>query len=107
MVTSATVGGQHSAQLMMVVGTDAGGNLHPNWQENLSLALKLTVLLEQENPGICRPINLRSERFNMDLTHGSLLVEVGAAGNTREEALIAANALAQAVLALSQGANLS
>ena len=107
MVTSATVGGQHSAQLMMVVGTDAGGNLHPNWQENLSLALKLTALLEQENPGICRPINLRSERFNMDLTHGSLLVEVGAAGNTREEALIAANALAQAVLALSQGANLS
>ena len=107
MVTSATAGGQHCAQLMMVVGTDAGGNRHPNWQENLALALKLSALLEQENPGICRPINLRSERFNMDLTHGSLLVEVGAAGNTREEALIAANALAQAVLALSQGANLS
>lgn len=105
MVTSATVGGQRSAQLMMVVGTDAGGNLHPCWQENLALALKLTALLEQENPGICRPINLRSERFNMDLTNGSLLVEVGAAGNTREEALIAANALAQAILTLSQGAN--
>ena len=105
MVTSAIAGGQKSAQLMMVVGTDAGGNAHPNWQENLALALKLTAVLEQENPGICRPINLRWERFNMDLTAGSLLVEVGAAGNTRQEALIAANALAQAILTLQNGAN--
>ncbi len=104
LTTSATVGGQDSAQLMMVVGTDAGGKYHPGWQNNLSLALKLSVLLEQENPGICRPVNLRSERFNMDLTAGSLLVEVGAAGNTAQEAEIAANALAQAILTLADGA---
>jgi len=104
LTTSATVNGQKSAQLMMVVGTDARGNYHPHWQENLSLALKLSALLEQENPGICRPINLRSERFNMDLTAGSLLVEVGAAGNTLEESKIAANALAQAILTLADGA---
>ena len=103
LVTSAIAGGQRSAQLMMVVGTDAGGNHHPNWQENLSLALKLTALLEQTNPGISRPIDLRKERFNMDLTAGSLLVEVGAAGNTHSEALIAANALAQSILALQGG----
>lgn len=100
LITSATVGGQNSAQLMMVVGTDAGGNRHPNWQENLSLALKLSAVLEAENPGIIRPVQLRSERFNMDLTFGSLLIEVGAAGNTQSEALIAANALAQGILAL-------
>ena len=103
LITSATVGGQKSAQLMMVVGTDAGGNRHPNWQENLSLALKLSAMLEQENPGICRPINLRSERFNMDLSAGSLLVEVGGAGNTLAEAKLAANALAQAIIALADG----
>ena len=88
---------------MMVVGTDDSGNYHPNWQENLSLALKLTAQLEQTNPGICRPIDLRAERFNMDLTAGSLLVEVGAAGNTHQEALIAANALAQSVLEIAKG----
>ncbi|MBQ8769316.1 MAG: stage II sporulation protein P [Oscillospiraceae bacterium] len=104
LITSATVGGQKSAQLMMVVGTDAGGNHHPDWQDNLSLALKLSAVLEQENPGICRPVSLRSERFNMDLTAGSLLVEVGAAGNTLQEARIAANALAQAIAALADGA---
>jgi len=98
LITSATVGGQRSAQLMMVVGTQSS-----KWQENLSLALKLGALLEQENPGICRPVNLRSERFNVDLSPGSLLVEVGATGNTHEEAIIAANALAQSVLELIKG----
>lgn len=103
LITSATAGGQRSAQLMMVVGTDESGNYHPDWQQNLSLALKLTALLEQNNPGICRPVDLRKERFNMDLTSGSLLVEVGAAGNTHQEALIAANALAQSILEIANG----
>ena len=96
--TSATVGGEKSAQLMMVVGTKTAG-----WEENLALGLKLTALLEQENPGVCRPIDLRTERFNMDLSPGGMLVEVGAAGNTRQEALIAANALAQSILQLAGG----
>ena len=103
LVTAATVNGQRSAQLMMVVGTDAGGSYHPDWQENLALALKLGVLLEQENPGICRPVSLRSSRFNIDLSTGSLLVEVGAAGNTLEEALIAADALGNALVQLANG----
>lgn len=103
LITSATVGGQKSAQLMLVVGTDAGGNHHPDWQENLSVALKLSALLEAENPGIIRPIQLRRERFNMDLTAGSLLVEVGAAGDSLTEAKIAANALARAILSLADG----
>lgn len=94
-ITSATAGGQSSAQLMMVVGTQS-----EQWQENLSLALKLSALLERTDPGICRPVDLRSERFNMDLSVGSVLAEVGATGNTHEEAVIAANALAQAVLEL-------
>lgn len=94
-VTSATAGGQSCAQLMPVVGTRS-----EHWQENLSLALKLAALLERTNPGICRPVDLRTERFNMDLSVGSMLIEVGATGNTHEEAIIAANALAQAVLEL-------
>ena len=93
--TSATVSGQDSAQLMAVVGTRSD-----HWQENLSLALKLSALLERANPGICRPIDLRTERFNADLSVGSMLIEVGATGNTHGEAMIAANALAQAILEL-------
>lgn len=103
LVTVGTVGGQRSAQLMVVVGTDASGNYHPNWQQNLALALKLSAQLERTDPGLTRAVNLRSERFNMDMTTGSLLIEVGGAGNTHSEAILAANALARAILALAEG----
>ncbi len=97
--TCATVHGEKAAQLMLVVGTD-GGVAHPNWRENLSLALKMQVLLEKENPGLCRPMDLRWERFNADLSPGSLLVEVGGAGDSLQEALVAAQALGQGILQL-------
>ena len=105
MTTSAMVDGQESAQLMLVVGTNGSGLNHPRWQENLALALKLQVQLERLHPGLCRPVNLRSQRFNQDESPGALLIEVGAAGNTRAEALVAAEALAEGILALSRGAN--
>jgi stage II sporulation protein P len=101
--THGTVGGQPSSQLMVVVGTDASGNHHPNWQTNLALGLKLTAVLERADPGLTRPISLRSERFNMDLTPGSLLIEIGAAGDTHDEAMLAANALARGILTLARG----
>ena len=107
MDTSATVNGQESAQLMLVVGTDAGGLDHPNWEQNLSLALKLQLQLEKAHPGLCRPLNLCAERFNGDASPGALLIEVGAAGNTHHEALLAAQALADGIIALAQGANLT
>lgn len=102
MVTECSVGGQASAQLMLIVGTDGGGLSHPHWQENLSLALKLQVTLEKQNPGVCRNLCLAYQRFNQHFTPGALLVEVGAAGNTLDEALIAANALADGIIALFQ-----
>jgi stage II sporulation protein P len=71
----------------------------------MALAVKLTAQLEKMYPGITRPISFRSQRFNQDLSSGALLVEVGAAGNTRQEALQAAQALAEGILALAGGAN--
>lgn len=102
--TTATVDGEDSAQIMLVLGTDTN-NTHPHWQDNLALGLKLAAILERNDPGICRPLHLRKERFNMDLTTGSLLVEMGGAGDTQQEALVAARALAQAVAELAHGAN--
>ena len=99
-----TVNGQSIAQLMLVIGTDASGLPHPQWEENLALGLKLQTQLERLAPGICRPINLRAQRFNQDQSTGALLIEVGAAGNTHPEALLAADLLAQAILSLAHGA---
>lgn len=92
-----------AAKLMLVVGTDAGGLTHPNWRENMALAVKLHAQLEKVCPGICRPISLRTSRFNQDLTTSAVLVEVGAAGNTRQEALTAIEYLAQGILELAHG----
>lgn len=92
-----------AAKMMLVLGSDYGGLNHPNWQENFSLGVKLQVQLEKNQPGICRPISLRSSRFNQDLLPGMVLVEMGAAGNTRQEALLSAEILAQAISDLAHG----
>ena len=86
------------AKLMVVLESGFG-----HWQENLSLALKLCAQLERQHPGITRPIQLRRATFNQDLSPGALLIEVGAAGNTRPEALRAAEELARAIIALARG----
>ncbi len=101
--TLASVEGKSCAQLMLVMGTDAAGLNHPDWEENLSLGAKLHAVLEQQAPGIMRPLLMRSQRFNQDMSPGALLVEVGAAGNTHEEALRAAEQLALAIVALAKG----
>ena len=101
--TEAEVNGQTCAQLMLVMGTNAAGQKHPHWEDNLSLGLKLQAQLETQAPGITRPTVLRAQRFNQDLCPGALLVEVGAAGNTHAEALLAAEQLAQAIAALAKG----
>lgn len=105
LTTVAQVNGKRAAQLMLVAGTDE--NLfYPGWRDNLSLGVKLTALLERNHPGITRPIQLRAQRFNLDMTPGSLLVEVGANGNTHDEAILAAQALGEAIVELANGANL-
>ena len=72
----------------------------------MALAVKLHAQLERDFPGICRPISFRTQRFNQDLSTGALIVEVGGTGNTRQQALAAADVLAEAIGKLSQGANL-
>jgi len=98
--TKVEIGGKTSAQMMLVMGTN-----YEDWEENLALAVKLQVTLEKQAPGIMRPINLRGQRFNQDLSQGALLIEMGAAGNTHAEALLAAEALAEAIITLAGGTN--
>lgn len=95
-----------AAKLVLIVGTDAGGQNHPAWQENFALAVKLHAALQQRCPDSCRPLQLRTSCYNQDLSPGALLVEVGAAGNTQQEALLAADLLVEGILALAKGANL-
>lgn len=85
-----SIGDREAAQMMLVMGTDAAGLEHPGWQGNLSMALKLQAWCEKTSPGCFRPLQLRAERYNQYLTPYSILLEVGAAGNTLRQALCSA-----------------
>ena len=103
--SAVTINGVSTANLMLVMGSNKGNRTFPNWERNLALAVKLQAQLEQTNPGLCKPINLVTSRYNQDLSTGALLVEVGTAGNTHAEAMAAAEHLAAGILALENGAN--
>lgn len=87
-----------SAKVMFVIGCN-----NDAWKSNMALAVKLQARLEDMCPGICRPICLRNAKFNQDQSPGALLIEMGAAGNTRQEALLAAEYVAQAITDLAKG----
>lgn len=101
-ISNAIINGEQSAQVMMVMGTDAYYT-NPDWEYNLSIALKLNTIIEKAHPGTTRNLSLRRQRFNQDLFPGSILVEVGSAGNTHQQATNAATLLAEAIILMAKG----
>lgn len=99
---TAELDGAPAAQLLLVMGTDTQALPHPNWQSNLSVALKLQAFCQREAPGLFRNLALRAARYNEHLTPCSLLLEVGASGNTLDEALRSAEFFADQLAALIQ-----
>ncbi len=79
-----------AAQMMFVVGTGESGLDHPDWRQNLTFAIHLQKYLVDRYPDLMRPIALSVSRYNQHLTKGSLILEIGAAGNLLEEALLSA-----------------
>ena len=105
--TVAELSGQACSQVMLLAGTGENGLYHPNYMENLKLALYLQKAVVDSYPTLARPIALKKERYNQQLTSGSLILEVGSSGNTLQEALRAvrlfADAAAPALLELKDG----
>ena len=97
---TARVDGKKTSQVMLVVGTDHSGLLHPDWRHNLGFAVKITEEVNKVSPDIMRPINVRKERFNQHKTPGSLIIEVGAASNSLSESENAAKIIAEAIAAV-------
>ena len=77
------------AQVSLVMGSSWEG-----WQENLKLAVAVQQHLTDQHPTLMRPVTVRNSDYNEYFTPGSLLVEVGAAGNSLDEALAAARLFA-------------
>lgn len=93
------IAGAKASQCMFVVGTNALLQ-HDNWRENMKLACKLQNKANELYPGLMRPINLREQRFNQQLSKGALIVEIGSNGNTLNESIYSAKLLANVIASL-------
>lgn len=97
------VAGLNVAQMSLVIGTDGGGLDHPEWWENLKLAAAVQQALTERYPTLMRPITVRNSRYNQHVTPGALLVEMGAAGNSLDEALASARLFGAALAETIKG----
>ena len=78
------------AQISFVMGSN-----HEGWEENLKLAIAVSAAVSENHPTAMRPITLRNSNYNQHLSAGGLLVEIGAAGNSPDEAVQAGRVFAE------------
>lgn len=89
------IGDEECAQIMFVIGTNAGGLWHPNWNQNLKFAVKVQEKAEELYPGLFKPIMLTTSRYNQHTGKYANIIEVGATGNTLEQCLTSMKYLAK------------
>lgn len=97
---TATVQGKKAAQIMIISGCQEKGNSienFPDWRYNLTFAVHLQNQLENLFAGITRPLYFCPRKYNMNVSHCSLLVEVGSDANTLEEAVYTGRCLGVAL----------
>ena len=89
------IGDEEAAQIMFVIGTNAGGLWHPDWNQNLKFAIKVQEKAEELYPGLFKPIMLTTSRYNQHTGKYANIIEVGATGNTLEQCLTSMKYLAK------------
>ena len=93
-----TYNGKKAAQIMIMCGNDNYGYYDfPNWEQNMSLAVKLQSTAETKFPGMTRPLYFGNFMYNMNLAPGSLLIEVGTDANTLDEAVYSGEMLGEVI----------
>jgi len=100
---TAVIDGRNAAQIMVLCGCDDGTMDMPDYFSNLRFAAALTSRLESLHPGLTRPVMFSYHRYNMDLSPGLLLIEIGASGNTLPEAEYSGELLAGALADILAG----
>lgn len=100
------INGKSAAQVMIISGCDDGTMDYPNYLQNLAFASLLGRQMNQDYPGLVRPISFKYKYYNQSLTSGSLLLEVGSVANSLEEAMYAGRltgvSLAKALLSTAK-----
>lgn len=100
---TAVINSKKAAQIMIITGCQEEGNGItdlPEWEKNLTFALKLQRSMESLYPGLTRPVYFCPRSYNMSLTPMSLLIEMGTDANTLSEAVYSGRMLGRAVAKL-------
>ncbi len=95
--TATEVSGRSAAQILPVVGSNAGGWEHENWEGNLALALQMRQVLNQNDVALCRPVMLRNNTYNQEMAPFAILLEIGTGANSIDEAMVAATLAGEAL----------
>jgi stage II sporulation protein P len=82
---------------MAVIGTGESVGLNTGYTENLALAQRLRERLNVIADNLSRPTCLRPSAYNQQYGAFSILLEMGAAGNSLAEAELAAHYVAEAL----------
>jgi stage II sporulation protein P len=102
------VNGKPAAKIMFVNGMSAlynsegalekiDGLSNPYIADNLAFSFRLQLAASKLYPDFTRKIYLKGYRYSLNMLPKSVLVEVGALSNTKEESLNAADALADVI----------
>ena len=89
-----------AAQIMIICGCDDGSGILPDYMKNLRFAIYLQQGIERDTPGLTRPLLFDYRFYNQDLTAGSLVIEIGALGNSREQAVLSARLAGESVASM-------
>lgn len=87
------VNGKDVAPILFVVGSDARAPF-PTWRQNYQFANQLAAALDKKYPGLCKGVRVKEGRYNQFLHPRALLVEIGSANNSTEEAVASARLFA-------------
>lgn len=93
----AMIGTRRAASLMMLVGDGSGFDVQPDYEANLSFAVRLSDRINLLCEGLCRPVMIKEGRYNQHIFTPSLIIEAGHNLNTLEEALVSMPVLAEAI----------
>lgn len=87
------INGVKIAQCMIVLGIGTDTLSNPYWQDNMALALQLQKIGNDYYPGLFKSMLVRNSVYNQDLNKFSILIEIGATGNTIDQALLSTRCL--------------
>lgn len=103
-----TINGKPTAKLMFVNGltkvqkngvlTPVKHLVNPYVEDNIALALQLQLRGNEIYPGLMRKIYIKPYRYSLHMRPMSLLVEVGAETNTKQEAMNAMEPLGEIIM---------